>query len=258
MAAKCFLQRTESHGHGRFIDFAEEPCKMLMPIQGYEKKPIVSLEEAVQPIIKFVPDIERMVYVAKERCKRIPNMELTLDEAAAVMLYTMEWEPHDECLYVVLNATLRSEDRRGLTPWFSYLKLVLTAYARLPSLDRSLVYRGIKQDVKRNYNKGESVIWWGFSSCTSTMDVLESEQFLGSTGVRTLFTIECKGGKDIQKYSSVPKEDEILLAPARQFKVVASLPQPDGLCVIQLREIDPPFPLLQPVSKVKQYFSSFH
>lgn len=42
----------------RVSDVAAEPNKMLMPIKGYERKPLVSLEEAVEPIVSFVPDVK--------------------------------------------------------------------------------------------------------------------------------------------------------------------------------------------------------
>jgi hypothetical protein len=243
----------ESQHNQRFSDFAAEPRRMLMPIQGYEKQSLVTLEEAVEPIVSVVPDVKRMAYVAKMKCKNPPADSLSLDESASIMLYSMEWQPHDECLYFVLNATLRSENRRELTPWFLFLKLILTAFARLP-LSPRFAYRGIKCDMRKNYPEGSTIIWWGFSSCTSTMGVLNNEQFLGSTGTRTLFTIECTSGKDIRHHSNFHSEDEILLPPGRQFKVISCLNQSGGLYMIQLKEIEPPYPLLEPVSKVNQYF----
>jgi hypothetical protein len=237
----------------RFSDFAAEPRRMLMPIQGYEKKPLVTIEEAVEPLVPFVPDVKRMTYVAKMKCQNPPADNLSIDESASIMLYSMEWIPQEECLYYVLNATLRSENRKQLIPWFLFLKLILTAFARLPA-SQHVVYRGIRRDVRKDYPTGETVIWWGFSSCTSTMDVLENDQFFGSTGTRTFFTIECSNGKDIRNHSSFQNEDEILLPPARQFKVISSLNQSGGLHMIQLKEIEPPYSLLEPVSKVNQSF----
>ena len=234
----------------RFFDVGAEPCQMLAPIQGYEKKPLVSLEEAVEPIVSIVPDVKRMAYIAKERCKKILDSKLSFDEAASLMLYTLEWEPHEDSFYVILNATLRAADRKKLTPWFLFLKLVLTAYDRLPSLNRPVIYRGVTQDLTEKYCKGEKVTWWGFSSCTSTLDVLENEQFLGSTGARTFFSIECTSGKNIKEYSIVRNEDEVLLPPARLFQIVACLKQSGGLNMIQLKEIEPPYPLLGRVSQV--------
>ena len=104
--------------------------------------------------------------------------------------------------------------------------------------------------MRKDYPKGATLIWWGFSSCTSTMDVLENEQFLGSTGTRTLFTIECTSGINIREHSFFKKEDEILLPPGRQFTVVSCLNQSGGLHMIQLKEIQPPYPFLKPLPKV--------
>lgn len=229
----------------RFGDMLDEPQQMLLPIAGYEKMPLLSLDEAVEPLLDLLPDIRRKVWIAKENCER-PTPPLSCDESAAIYLYSMEWEPRDECLYFVLNATLRSKNRAQLKVWFLYLKLFLTALARLPSF-RMTVYRGIKQDLINDYPRGKTFVWWGFSSCTSSIDVLQSELFLGKSGNRTMFTIDCLQGKDIRPYSYFDNENEVLLLAATQFQVVASLDQGNGLHIVQLKEIEPPYPLLEPV-----------
>lgn len=252
MASTNSIDNDESRHYQRISDLTEEPRGMLMPIQGYERKPLVSLEEAIEPIVEYVPDIKRMAYIAKMKCQNPPLDDLSIDESASLILYSMEWHPNEESLYYVLNATLRSEDRKTLIPWFLYLKLILTAFARLPSKHR-FIYRGVKRDMREEYQKDTTVIWWGFSSCTSSIGVLHNEQFLGSQKTRTLFTIECASGKDIRHHSYFKNEDEILLPPARQFKVVSCLNQPGDLYLIQLQEIEPPYPLLEPPSKVNRH-----
>ena len=106
-------------------------------------------------------------------------MVSSCDESASIMLYSMEWEPYQKCLYFVLNATLRAADRRKLPVWFLYLRLILTALSRLPSVSRT-IYRGIKLDLLKDYSKNKKFVWWGFSSCTRSVEVLESDQFLGT------------------------------------------------------------------------------
>ncbi|CAF4005984.1 unnamed protein product [Adineta steineri] len=231
----------------RVSDIAKEPQKMLMPIRGYEEMPLVPLEEAVTPLISILREIQDYAYVAKQRCESVPPDSLTQDESASIMLYSMEWEPHEKCLYFALNAALRTEDRRELKPWFSYLKLILTALEKLPST-RCNVFRGVNLDLTNQYTEGKTFVWWGFSSCTTSIGVLENKQFLDKTGERTLFTIECDSGKDISRHSYYQKEKEILLPPARQFIVVACLRPAPGLHMIQLKETKPPVTLLQPVT----------
>jgi hypothetical protein len=159
----------------------------------------------------------------------------------------MDWEPHEECLYFALNSTLRSEDRRQLKPWFLYLKLFLTALSQLTS-SHPFVYRGVKLNLSKQYPLGKTFVWWGFSSCTSHVGVLENEQFLGKSGERTMFTIECNSGKDISRHSYYQTEKEILLLAARQFTVESSLQAAPGLHMIQIKETQSPISLLQPVT----------
>ncbi|CAF4920567.1 unnamed protein product [Rotaria sp. Silwood1] len=249
MATKFIDTDEEQRQTQRFSDIAGEPCQMLMPIQGYENKPLVTLDEAVEPIVLYVPDVKRMAYIAKMKCTERSSRKLPIDQAASIMLYTMEWEPQEECLYYVFNQTLRNENRQKLKPWFLYLKLILTALAQLPSTV-SFVFRGIKQDMRNNYSEGKTFVWWGFSSCTSKMKVLENELFLGTKGPRTFFTIQCHNGKDIKEYSYFQAEDEILLPAARQFKIESCLSQGTDLYMIQLKEIQPPFPLIELVPTI--------
>ncbi|CAF1013910.1 unnamed protein product [Adineta steineri] len=237
----------DSQQYTRVSDIANEPQKMFMPIEGYEEMPIVPLEEAVAPLLSILPKIQTYTYVAKQRCESVSPDGLTQDESASVILYSMEWEPHEKCLYFALNTALRTEDRRKLKPWFLYLKLVLTALEKLPST-RCTVFRGVNLDLANQYTEGKTFVWWGFSSCTTSMRVLENEQFLGKTGERTLFTIECDSGKDISGHSYFQSEKEVLLLAARQFTVVSCLRPAPGLYMVHLREIKPPITLLQPAT----------
>jgi len=227
----------------RISDIVNEPLEMLLPISGYEEMPMVSLENAVEPLVSFLPAIQSYTYVAKQRCENPPSDGLTTDESASIMLYTMGWKPVDQCLYVALNATLRSKDRDTLEPWFLYLKLFLTALSHLPSTHQ-FVFRGVNLDLHEDYLKHNRIVWWGFSSCTVSADVVESELFVKTASQRTLFTIECNSGKDISKHSYYPSDDEILLHAATQFNVRDCLNQDNGLHIIELQEIQPPFPLL--------------
>jgi len=229
---------------GRFSDIATEPHIMLMPIEGYERMPLVSLEEAIEPLGLLVHDVRRKAWIAKQRCEN-PADNLSPDESAAIMLYTMEWKPSSDSLYFILNSTLRSENRMKLKPWFLYLRLILSALSHLPSSGGRTVYRGIKLNMVHMYPQDKTIVWWGFSSCTTSIDVLEAEQFFGKTGTRTLFTIECDSGRYIHRHSYLESENEVLLLPAIQLKVVACLNPSSDFHIIQLKEVEPSFPLLE-------------
>ena len=68
---------------------------------------------------------------------------------------------------------------------------------------------------------------------------------MGSTGTRTLFSIECESGKEIHQHSYFQQENEILLLPATQFEVLGKINPAPGFYIIHLKEITPSFPLLQ-------------
>ena len=231
----------------RFYDIAKELRGLLLPIKGYESMPVVTLEEAVMPLVSTLSDIDTYVFMAKNNSTIPPADGLTLDQSASICLYSIEWEPHDRCLYHALNSALRCKDRQRLNAWSLYLKLILTALAHLSSIDDRTIYRGIRLDLSKDYPKGKTFVWWGFSSCTSSLTVLESMQFIGKTGIRTMFIIECHSGKDISKHTYFESEQEILILPATRFIVTSCQNQVKGLHIIHLKEIAPPFTLLEPI-----------
>ncbi|CAF4069341.1 unnamed protein product [Rotaria sp. Silwood1] len=243
MASKNVVEKEVERGQ-RFSDIEEDPRRLLTRISGYEKKPIVALEKAVEPLGHVVGNIMNNAERAKLKCNKPPADNLSVDQSAAIFLYTMEMNKKQECVYYVLNSTLREENREHLKLWFLYLRLLLSALAMLPSLPIH-VYRGIRSNERNFYKRGDKdIYWWGFSSCTTDMHVFNDSPFLGSRGARTLFSIHCKTGKDIKNHSAVPQEHEILLPPARRFEVVAVVPQGPELTLIQLEEIESPVQLI--------------
>ncbi|CAF2644787.1 unnamed protein product [Rotaria sp. Silwood2] len=249
MAEKDAFSNETENKHERFLDVGQEPRRMLQPIEGYQKLSLVPLEDAVEPIVFCCPDIRRRVFIAMSNCEN-PTDGLSQDESASIYLYTMEWEPREECLYYVLNATLRTENRQKLKPWFLYFKLVLTALQKLPP-QKATIWRGVTLDLSHEYEVGKRYVWWAFSSCTESIAVLESDLFLGKQGTRTLFSIECNDGRMIQSHSYINVEDEVLLLPATQFQVKSKLNPAPSLHIIHLKQVEPPFPLIESPSNTQ-------
>jgi hypothetical protein len=81
--------------------------------------------------------------------------------------------------------------------------------------------------------KESTVTWWGFSSCTASVEGLSNERFLGVNGIRTLFSIDCHSAKSIKQYSFYPEEEEVLLPLARHLQVIGSLNQGNRLHIIR-------------------------
>lgn len=81
-------------------------------------------------------------------------------------------------------------------------------------------------------------IWWSFTSTTSHLEVLQSDQFLGQSGKRTLFAIEALTAVDISRYSAVSGEKEFILPPSSSFKVVSKLCVGNDCWLVQLKQDD--------------------
>ncbi|CAF4108906.1 unnamed protein product, partial [Adineta steineri] len=173
------------------------------PIDGYEDSPLLTLEEAVEKLISLDPRIKDYVITAKNKCNQHSGL-LTWDESAAIYLYSMPLPD----FYSSLNNTLRAKNRDALKPWFSYLKLFMTALKKLPSTQER-VWRAVCGDVSSVFVKNKIEIWWSINS--TSMDLKIIEPFLGENG--TLFAIEGIHGKDISQFSANLHEKEIILMP---------------------------------------------
>ncbi|CAF4183584.1 unnamed protein product [Didymodactylos carnosus] len=181
MAAKDNITTTAINPR-YLISVRDEPTQQLKLIAGYEKEELVSLEKAVEPLYELldINELKENVEIALANSKN-PANGLTRDESAAIHLYTIESD-----LYPTLNHALRAANRRKLLPWFPYLKLFFTALSKIPP---SIVWRDVKEDLSKVYEIGEECTWWAFSSCTSTIKVLECPQYVGKRGKRTIFNM---------------------------------------------------------------------
>ena len=176
MAAKYTSSDETEVKQGRFLDVGQEPRRMLQPIEGYQKMPLLTLDKAVEPIVFCCPDIHRRVFIAMSSCEN-PLDDLNQNESASIFLYTMEWEPRNECLYYVLNKTLRTENRQQLKPWYSYLRLIITALQKLPP-QKLTVWRGVTLDLSREYEIGQRYVWWAFHHALDRWLFLNRSSFL--------------------------------------------------------------------------------
>lgn len=220
--------------------------KISGAVIGYAQEPLLPLADACAPLVNIVHDIFRYVSIALKHTPHDGSDGLTRDESAAIRLYTMEWTGGHKSLYFILNKTLETENREHLRPWFKYLKLFLTALVHLECVPLRTVWRGVRKDISDEFPPGAQVTWWTFSSCTTTINVLENHLYLGRDGPRTLFSIEAFNGRNIRAHSNYDIEDEVLLLPGTYMEVQSQLnPAPD-LHIIHLRQQIPTETLCEP------------
>ena len=217
----------------------------LSPIVGYANMRLLPLAKACVPLVGIVYNISRFVEIAINETPEVPPDGLTIDESAAIRLYTMQWPNPHSSLYKMLNCAFKMGNRNELQPYFKYLKVLLTALVKLQCVPQQTVWRGVTSDLSGAFPPDTVVTWWRFSSCTTRMPVLENDNFLGNTGPRTLFSIETINGRSIRAHSHFATEDEILLLPGTRMIVQSQLnPAPD-LHIIHLKQIIPKETLLE-------------
>ncbi len=245
--------------HLRSSLVAQEPLKMRSPIYGLFRglappDQSCSLADALIPLIDAIQsgqvvdlsvhDLRMAIVhchnngVDVKQFQEVANpSSLTIAEIAAINLYTGEFVPPQ--FYSVLNTALRDANREKCKPFVPYIWLLMHALRDCPPYPKKVVWRGVKADLSAQYPKDREVTWFQFSSCTCDLSVEQSEQFCGSSGVRTLFNIELTTGRArlITQYSLVPSEAEVLLPPNSRFKVKGVLIAGGGLIQIQLEEL---------------------
>lgn len=207
-------------------------------------KPTPSFMDSMTPITAagLFPLMDRMARLVYDRARRAKERgslrgdQLSIDCIAALMMYTAD-QPK---VYGDMNNRCYKKDRSQVVPYKEYIRLVLAALKALPPYGGKQVFRGVKLDLREEYTnkQGDTVIWHGFSSTTKTMSALSSPEFCGTTGPRTIFTIELSQNqaREITRYSVLANEDEVLIPPGSTFLVRAVLPQGE-LTLVQLEEV---------------------
>eukprot|EP01103_Thecamoeba_quadrilineata_P021328 TRINITY_DN9767_c0_g1_i1.p1 TRINITY_DN9767_c0_g1~~TRINITY_DN9767_c0_g1_i1.p1 ORF type:complete len:435 (+),score=-0.25 TRINITY_DN9767_c0_g1_i1:447-1751(+) len=207
------------------------------PIEGLNESPLLSFPAAIEYAQSKDSEFSQINFEPRIFCAQIfadnfeeTDTQLTSDEISVIHFYTQE-----SPFYKILNERLRNRDRTTLKAFFPILKLLMTAILKLPPV-QTTVYRGVKKNLGAKYKTGKREIWWSFGSSTASIDVLNSDQFLGITGDRTMFNIATVTARDISGYSAIQTERELLLLPGSVFIVEGVLELSKELYVIQLKE----------------------
>ncbi|GAA4250644.1 ADP-ribosyltransferase domain-containing protein [Dactylosporangium darangshiense] len=204
----------------------------LPAITGVFDTPLMDFREAVAPAAELMSGLHRHIEVSHDfGCKQAGDAtaDLSADEVAALYLYTCE-----SAFYRQINATLRNPDRARIVPFLPYLRLLFSAVSRLPARTEPL-WRGVSLDLRSQYPMGQTVTWWGVSSCTSKVGVARA--FMGGRGKRTLFEVTPVRAVGIRRFSAFTGEEEFILAPGTQLKVTSVVAERGGLCTVKLTEL---------------------
>lgn len=213
---------------------------VLPAVTGVFDTPLMDFRKAVEPVSRVLARLDRHI----ERSSAFGESKiaegvlgdsaygegLSADAISALHLYTCE-----SAFYREINAVLRSPDRERLVPYLPYLRLLFSAMESLPAQTRPL-WRGVALDLRSQYPLGQTVTWWGVSSCTSELGVAKA--FLGSRGRRTLFEVTPARAVAIRRFSAFTGEEEYILAPGTRLKVTEVKAERGGLCTVRLTELE--------------------
>jgi hypothetical protein len=159
----------------RLVDaHLEVDLKNESVLTGVANLPLLPVRDTLSPSLVGLSqeEFDACLWTAQRKAQSLHKAGAELlsdDEIAAIHIYTQETP-----LYSRLNQLLRARDRAQLKPWLPYLKLLLTAVHRLTPVSDTL-FRGVRLDIADRYPMGEELVWWGFSSSTSTLGVLQSD-----------------------------------------------------------------------------------
>jgi uracil DNA glycosylase len=217
----------------RLQEVKDEAQQALPAIAGVMATPLMPFAEAMGPVVRLLRGLDYYVKASAEFARKAvaekKSVGLSEHEVAALYLYTAE-----SAFYRQLNATLRNPNRELVRPYYPYLRLFFSALSKQKGHTGSL-WRGVALDLRPQYPKDGTVTWWGVSSCTSKLSVAQG--FLGSRGRRMLFEVKPAGAVSIRSFSAFTGEEEYVLPPGTQLKVVDVRSEASGLCTVKLEEL---------------------
>jgi len=186
----------------------------ILSLIKYDSIPLVTIEQAIQPLISFLPQIENYLQLIKDQCRQHTSDLLTFDQRASIMLYAIIWQPYDQCLYFQLNSILRNFNFDQLQSWRLYFKLLFSSLVQLPS-NYSIVYRGSHVDLSKSYQLQKMIHWNDLSLCTNSIEFIHEDVRL-----KTIFLIECQTVKYLQSYCYGEQKNLFVFLPGTKFQVV--------------------------------------
>ena len=202
----------------RFNKVGISTTNPLLLISGYEKEPIVSLEQSLASLdshLQFLPD---QIKHAKASC-RYPNPHgLTHDESAAVYLYSMHGD--HKSVHEHLERAWKMNDGSQMKPWFRYLKLLRSALEKLPDA-KGETWKGTTHDSNlANTLQSDSLpLYTCMRLCSTSMSELTHALDVKPGSRMILVGYKSVGGKDLTRYTESDSSKVMLWSGARLNRV---------------------------------------
>jgi hypothetical protein len=156
-----------------------------------------------------------------------PSTTLTLTEATAVYLYTMNG------LYKLINQLLRNQDLSHISTWRIYLRHLMNGLSK-KEIFWGETYRGLDLSAldPSTLKVGSFVHWSAFTSSSKKTSVAA-----GWSGGGILFTIKSTRGRAIWNLSHYESEQEVLYTSGSYFKILQTQEVSSSSWKVDLEEV---------------------
>eukprot|EP01084_Bolivina_argentea_P056276 103027_1 len=161
---------------------------------------------------------------------------MSFDDISAITLYTINE------IYRPLNKSLRSRKDE----WAPFCGPLLSGLNKLPATGKQKLYRGtksktIKKRIEQCYKVDAVIRWDVFTSTSSDYNVVNGFSVFDNvaTNVFSVFEIESFLAVDIELFSAIPSEKELLFSPSSHF-LIRNINISEDQTVVKLKEL--PYP----------------
>ncbi|CAF1223701.1 unnamed protein product [Adineta ricciae] len=235
-------------------------------IKGYEKKPLCSLEEALERFEEHIPNLDGQIQEAKSNCHFPSQHGLTHDEAAALYLYLVVGS--DDSVRSYLQRAWDSNERKQMKPWFKYLRLLKNGLDKLPDV-RVEIWQGMPydKDVMGKLEEDSLDLFTCMGLATPSKSQVLTDLDDGSDGEKILVGYSSVSGKDVSNYSpkkgtdsTQPAKDVLMWPGCKVNKSQETVSDGNGCVFVHLKQknnaprepMPPPTPTPQPNETPKQ------
>lgn len=224
-------------GKPRFTDISVMTTDPLKLIAGYEKEPLVSLEEALSPFQKEIDQLAHHIQQAKKKCLHPSNRQLTHDQSAAIYIYTMRWGK--KCVYDHLQDAWKAAERSKtkeppvMKPWFKFLKLFKAGLDKLPDAKEEMWQAtAYSEKDKELYTSDTQPLYISMGSCAPSEKELREHLGKDSTGRKIFigYGLFVKG-KVVTGYTASDIK-EVFVFPGPKIGKAEVVVGPDGVVYI--------------------------
>lgn len=189
----------------------------------------------VAAVAHLLPSVEIKACLRNCSMLTLSPPPMTIDEAATIVLYTMESSNNEESFHNLFDGALRDLNRTFRAALFlPYLRLFLRALSHCPRVPPSQqVYRVVPRDLFDVYAPlcGEAICWRSAALLSASLDALGC----GPQLPRTVFVIHTAHAVLITELSLHGDVGDVCLLPDVCFRVV-NVRRVEAACVVTLQD----------------------